>query len=373
MMPTAAISSHGVDTVSVSATDVPSQPHCRSLRFWLLYLTIAMVCSLALIEGLVRVLGLAPPLMKRYQCFVTDPFLPHKPRPLSHIGGRSESGEYPYDLWHNSMGFYDSEHTIEKPTGVFRILGLGDSFTYGDGATFEQTYLRRVENMLNDRPGDHPHVEIIKAGISKFFPEAEKLLLEHYGLPYQPDLVLVGFLPNDIIDTHHGIDAVNVEMNGYLTTRYAHQLGSAGIWLFMHSDAARIMLTRYVQYRLKHGYGDSWPDVYRANGRHEDDWQEVESQYKQMDELARSHHAKFVITHIPQRGPWEPQHAYPGKRLARWSARQAISFIDTFPALNAAPEEPMLYWPIDGHCTSAGYKIIAQTIFDYLIQHQLVP
>ncbi len=43
-----------------------------------------------------------------------------------------------------------------KPEGTFRILGLGDSFTAGWGAAYEETYLRRSEVALNARDGRSP-------------------------------------------------------------------------------------------------------------------------------------------------------------------------------------------------------------------------
>lgn len=75
----------------------------------------------------------------------------------------------------------DIEHVPKKGDGVFRILGLGDKLTCGIVAGFEQTYLYRLEWMLNKRPGDHPRVEIIKSGIPRYFPESERISPEHYG------------------------------------------------------------------------------------------------------------------------------------------------------------------------------------------------
>ena len=127
------------------------------------------------------------------------------------LEGRNATDEFDYSYRHNSVGFRDVEHALSKPDGVFRILGLGDSFTYGAGAAFEETYLYRLEAMLDQRTGDHPTVEIIKAGISRFYPESERILFEQYGVHYSPDLVVIGFVPNDVIDACLGIDAVTVE------------------------------------------------------------------------------------------------------------------------------------------------------------------
>jgi len=73
------------------------------------------------------------------------PTLPYLPRPLSVSSGRSSTDEYDFEYRHNSVGFRDGEHAQEKADGVFRILGLGDSFTYGVAAKLEETYLYLLE------------------------------------------------------------------------------------------------------------------------------------------------------------------------------------------------------------------------------------
>ena len=70
------------------------------------------------------------------------------------------------------MGFRDEEHTIEKAPNTFRILALGDSFTYGYGARYEDTYLVVLEKLLNQRRQTPANFEIIKMGIPEVFPRS---------------------------------------------------------------------------------------------------------------------------------------------------------------------------------------------------------
>ena len=72
------------------------------------------------------------------------------------------------------------------------------------GAVFEETYLSRLERMLDATPGLAGRVEIVKGGQSRYWTEPERLLLELVGVHYQPDLILVGFTPNDVTDTGCG-------------------------------------------------------------------------------------------------------------------------------------------------------------------------
>jgi lysophospholipase L1-like esterase len=356
-------------------------PHFRSWRFALFYGLFVAVTVGAGVEIAVRLMHLAPPLNQQFPGMVPDPYLPYRPRPYGVWMSPAASGEFSFETRHSSLGLRDVEHSAKKPPGTFRILGLGDSFTYGVGAAFEDTYLVQLERMLNQRPGNHlanhlannPKVEVIKAGIPRYFPEPERLFLEHYGLAFEPDLVIVTFVPNDVIDTHMGIDAVKPSEDGFLMTREASELGSPGRWLFVHSHAARMALAKWIAHRIWMRDPIFWSDVFVANGRHEKSWQRVEEEYRRMADLAGNRGARLVIVQIPERGPWTPEASYPAARLSAWAAAHGAFFIDTMPALAATSSSEKLYWDVDPHCNAAGYRVVAEAVSRGLIEHGLVP
>jgi hypothetical protein len=45
----------------------------------------------------------------------------------------------------NQQGLRGPEVSQAKPPGTFRVLGLGDSFTFGTGVREQDTFLRRLE------------------------------------------------------------------------------------------------------------------------------------------------------------------------------------------------------------------------------------
>src|SRR5262245_5960375 len=49
----------------------------------------------------------------------------------------------------NAFGLRDRERSVAKPPGVFRILSLGESTTFGDQIDATQTYSYLLEEMLN--------------------------------------------------------------------------------------------------------------------------------------------------------------------------------------------------------------------------------
>lgn len=98
----------------------------------------------------------------------------------------------------NSLGFRNEEFNTFKPTGVYRILNIGDSVAFGWEIHQEDTYGKQLERMLNNR-NDGNRYEVINAAIPAWNLEAERNFLLQEGLGYQPDLVLLDLtLVNDI-------------------------------------------------------------------------------------------------------------------------------------------------------------------------------
>jgi hypothetical protein len=97
----------------------------------------------------------------------------------------------------NSQGWKDVEHSFEKPAGVYRILFLGDSYTWGF-VPLEDLYTRRVEELLKGR--GHTAVEVISIGLGGWGTGHCLEALSNEGVLYQPDLVVYQFCSNDVHD-----------------------------------------------------------------------------------------------------------------------------------------------------------------------------
>lgn len=112
-----------------------------------------------------------------------------------------------YDGWFagvpvriNSLGVRDPrEYSLEKPPGTFRIIVLGDSVTFGHGALFETTYPYLLEQRLGTWRPDVKW-EVWNLGVPGYNTRQELEYLKEIGDEYDPDLVIVGFFPNDFID-----------------------------------------------------------------------------------------------------------------------------------------------------------------------------
>ena len=340
-------------------------------------LALVAVGSLLLLELGVRVFRLSPPVDEGASYFVRDPILPYRTRPGGSYQGTSASGEYGYDYRHNSHGFRDDEHPLAKPDGIFRVLAIGDSFTYGVGADFEDTWLERLEDRLAATRTDGPSIEVIKAGIPRYFPEPERLMLEHYGLAFEPDLVLVGFVANDVMDTYMGLDAVVVDEAGYLRTAAAARFGAVTRALFLHLHTARLPIWWYVRARAERLLL-RWPEVWRDHGLYEESWLRVGRELAAMATLSAEAGAGFAVVHIPI-SPSDTERlgiedvTYPARRLRAWAGGVGAVFIDAQPALQRGERDRELYWTEDPHCNADGYGVIADVVFEAITTRGLVP
>lgn len=102
----------------------------------------------------------------------------------------------------NSHGLRSPEIGYARAPGVYRVLAIGDSWTFGFRTEERDAYPRQLERILNLRArerGDPLQFQVINAGVVGYSTAQEAAYLELEGGKYTPDLVLVAFYPvNDL-------------------------------------------------------------------------------------------------------------------------------------------------------------------------------
>jgi len=83
------------------------------------------------------------------------------------------------------------EYRYDKSPEKIRILILGDSFTFGDQVSDNETYPFYLQQML-------PNTEIINFGIPGYGYDQMLIYFQEEGLLYKPDIVILGFVTADI-------------------------------------------------------------------------------------------------------------------------------------------------------------------------------
>ena len=101
---------------------------------------------------------------------------------------------------YNSEGFRDVEHKFEKPADVCRVLVVGDSFVVGRQVKQEEIVHNCIARGLKKALGDKPKTEVINASAVGYSTGIEYLLLESFGLKYDPDVVVLFYFQNDPYD-----------------------------------------------------------------------------------------------------------------------------------------------------------------------------
>ncbi len=124
--------------------------------------------------------------------------------PPPHYEARIENAEFRYTLRTNDRGIRYREIPLEKPSGVARVVVLGDSATAGDGVVDEDRWTDRVEKLFHEAQG--LDVEMINCAESGTRPLNYGEMLFYTCMDYRPDAVLVALHINDVHDTSEDDD-----------------------------------------------------------------------------------------------------------------------------------------------------------------------
>lgn len=97
----------------------------------------------------------------------------------------------------NALGLRD-EPLAPKAPGELRVLCLGDSFTFGQGVRFEDTWPELLERCLERAHAGRP-VRTINAGVGGYDTRQELIWFLAEGRALEPDVVVIGFFWNDLL------------------------------------------------------------------------------------------------------------------------------------------------------------------------------
>ena len=148
-------------------------------------------------ELLLRVAGAAPEVSiirkGRFQ-LSANPKIGYEPVPSVHYEG-TDLSFYDYQGASNSLGYRDTEHTLEKPPGVYRIVVLGDSIAAGlKLQKYERTFPPLLEQTLR-RAG--VKAEVLNFAVSGYNTQQEVETLKDKALRYRPNVVVVAYSLTD--------------------------------------------------------------------------------------------------------------------------------------------------------------------------------
>ena len=279
----------------------------------------------------------------------------------------------------NRHGHRGPEVEEEKPPGVFRVLCLGDSFTFGSGVQDEETFPRVLEKRLRDAGY---RAEVLNAGVAGW----GSVQYLHYFLKnakrFGADIAIVNFFANDMDTTRTMEDIVNspwVRNRFYDEMTHQKRRNSISGYFRLYNGAlnARNFIRRFIKgYRVKHlaleagrrhlrgapyilGYDMNEKYMVPLRRR-------VVTQWKK---ASRKLDTPVVFTYIPA-GPMlhHPDLLGHARALEKLSGEVGLPYIDLVTPLEKHPEVVEMYlYPKDSHMSARGYAIVGETIAKSLL------
>jgi len=124
----------------------------------------------------------------------------------------------------NDIGF--RTHPSAKPEGVFRVVFVGDSWTYGLGVSESESFPAQFERVANEILAGAPRVQAFNLGLPGYNGVNAIAALEFFLDRLQPDAVVYAPIGNDM-NSGHGITA-----EGHLT-RWLNEppVFADGVWV----------------------------------------------------------------------------------------------------------------------------------------------
>lgn len=346
-----------------------SQSSRRSpLVLWLVFAVGLILVTLSLVEVALRMTGRVSTEGVHVASASTYDNIPGVFDPGQRVTERPRA-ELAHRISINSLGFRGEEVTLEKAQGKFRILCLGDSFTFGSFVNDEDTLPHLLGETLARRGKS---VEVINGGVGGTTIIDQAHFLQK-GLVMKPDLVLLTFSENDVDDLNKTVPLHE--------TMAANRKWKSGVMGPIYQVTRDTALFNFLLL-AKAWYADlTTPRAIvkgSAGASAESDrlWDRYDAEFGKMADLLRSQSIGFVFAVFPSDyrigKPLEPGNRL--ERVSKVAERHGVPVIDLLEPLQASRLTSMeLYLlPYDGHPSRRGYGIATDAMSTYLINHGLL-
>jgi len=262
----------------------------------------------------------------------------------------------------------DREHTLDKPDGVYRIAVLGDEYSEAMAVPVQQTWWWQLPRELQ-RCGFQPDklLEVLNFGVGGYGTAQEYVLLETRAMRYQPDLVLLQFSPNDVIDNsreltadkdrpffvldRHGVARIDdsftdaPSFDDRMQTRYrlAEEIADHSRSYQLARQMAELALIGEA-----HAGGDLAVLREPRDPAWESAWRVTQAAIAKLNSLTRRNGAELAVVSIPHPRQAGQRLGYPDQRLAAFGKQAGIAVL-TLPELRSPLYTASGHWTPDAH------------------------
>lgn len=301
----------------------------------------------------------------------------------------------------NEHGFHDTEFPREKPSGELRGLMLGDSVTMGFGVTYDETFSKKLEDILAERDSKHSAHQIINSGVHGYSTFQERVTFER-NLDLSPDFVAVGFCMNDVTEPfvvntdyggtgldYHGVTQTPNPISGLLANE-------TGIGRFMQKLAQGGKSVDRAK-RLEVFNAQAMALESRTNPEYQEGWKIVLAEMSKLYGVAKDNELPIVLMIFPYTFQLnDPATLAPQEILIEHAKEHGVDVIDFTPVFAEAimdereviavlekqgktPEEIRKYfaWKIgeyffdQDHFRGAGHELVAEGLYAWMVEKGL--
>jgi len=261
--------------------------------------------------------------------------------------------EFAYEIKCNKEGLRDVDHNYTKNDSEYRIICLGNSFTEGIGAPQDSTWPAFLERKLKAKI--NRQITVFNAGKASSDPFFEFMLFKEKLLQYSPDLLLLTLGSSDFnfYFCRGGFERFTPQ--GYEYRKAPH-------WerLYAVSFVFRYFMNNMLHYKNLISPDKYTSDVAKANN-------DIEDCIYRFHQLSNEIPFKMAVVFYDDQSS-----AYNQLKKSLLEKGEIITF-DLFKYNRevkklSKDEMKKYYWPIDGHCNSKGYNLLAEGVEWYLIQ-----
>jgi lysophospholipase L1-like esterase len=312
----------------------------------------------------------------------------HRPSPVfgwELVPGASGVGRAGTYIHINADGFRDLDYPLEKKVTFFRIMVIGDSFTFGQGVNLEDTYSKQLERRLNDMGKTS---EVISCGVIGYGMWQYLETLERKVIPYKPDLVILGLFIDDIpssVSPHRdlqnwpGTNPFVKDASGLMSRSY--------LWNFL-KNSITFVETKY-RYLRGHNYLKGIEKRKEATGpaHPESTWYPImygklpKDIYSDFAEtlhtfmrICETANIQVLVVLIPDAAQMhEPERQEVNLFVAQTCKDIGVPFVDVTKRFEKEEDPRTLYlFPLDAHASPKGHRLIADSIFEQLQERKLL-
>lgn len=255
--------------------------------------------------------------------------------------------------------------TTPKADDVYRILFLGDSFTFGSGLDdLSAAFVDRIEDRLNrdyPRP-DIARYEVYNGGQPGSYTDKWVILLDYFAERFDPALVVTVFFLRD--------GAPNQMTTGLLGAikRNMRQLSRRGPFLYRYSHAYRFFRDRVELERLSRKHLGAYQEAYLGSSQETRIWRRARANLRDLRDLTERLGARFAMVIFPVLYELDDDYPFKGicegiERFCRQSDIEVLSLLPTY----LYEDGPSLWVSShDQHPNARGHALAADAIYEYI-------